>query len=261
MVKVDLHIHSLASDGEHTPQELVQMAKNAGLSVMAITDHDTVSALAEGEQAAKKAGIAFVPGIEFSIDGWDEMHLLGYGIDYRNQELCNYLELLHNERQNRAKRILAYLESKHIVLAYEDVLEKSQGLITRPHIAQVMVEQGYVKDMKEAFTKYLATEEFFRMDKRKRPTLEEAIELVHKAQGIAVLAHAFSLKLTTAQLDSILKSAKNNGLQGLECHYARYNSAQRECLLHLAKKYDFIITTGSDYHGKKTRPEVEVGAI
>lgn len=261
MVKMDLHIHSRASDGEHSVEELVQMAKEANISVMSVTDHDTIDGLKEGQQAAKSAGITFIPGIEISIDGWDEMHLLGYGIDYDNPELCQYLELLCEERRNRGKRILDYLESKKVVLEYEQILKKAQGVVARPHIAQAMVEEGYVKDLNEAFTKYLATDEFFRIDKRMRPTLEQGISLVQQAKGVAVLAHAYSLKLTTAQLDAILKSAKASGLQGLECHYARYNHLQRETLVHLAKKHDFFVTTGSDFHGKTIRPEVKLGQI
>ena len=261
MLRMDLHMHSTASDGEHTPHELVSMAKAAGIAVMALTDHDTVNGIAEARAAAREAGIVFVPGVELSIDGWRELHMLGYGVDEKDAAFCAYLKALADDRVARGKRIVAYLAEMGVELSYEEILEQTNGVVARPHIAKEMVRRGYVKDVEEAFRKYLATEAFFRRDKRLRPSLKEGIEWIRAVGGVAVLAHPFSLKCTRGELDAIVKQAVSYGLGGLECEYSRYDEEKRVFLRDLAKKYGLIATRGSDYHGERVRPDVRLGEI
>ena len=257
----DLHIHSTASDGQYTPTELVRMAKEKGVGLMAITDHDALGGVQEGQAAAAEAGIAFLPGIEISVKGAREMHILGYGIDVDAPEaaaMCTEFQRLRDERKYR---ILDYLRERNVELTLEQV-ERQAGssLIARPHFARAMVEAGYVSTVREAFDRYLGTPEFDKVE-RPKPAPEAGIAMIHAIGGVAVLAHPSSLGLEEGPLEEQVKALIGWGLDGLECHYSKFTPEQSRFYLSLAKKYSLLVTGGSDFHGEKVKPDIALGGF
>ena len=159
-MRIDMHMHSTASDGQYTPTELVRKVKDAGIAIMALTDHDSIGGVEEAAGTAKECGIICIPGIELSIEHENELHMLGYGIDIHDRELKAFCEEMVQERSTRNEKIITFLADQGVDVTMEEVAEKAgSDVIGRPHFARVMVEKGYVSSVKEAFDKYLATEE------------------------------------------------------------------------------------------------------
>lgn len=257
---IDLHIHTTASDGQYTSAQIVEMAKDKGLSLIAITDHDSIDKLEEGISAADKAGIDLIPGIEISVKGNRELHILGYYIDPHNTALLSICNEFAENRRLRGPRILEYLDGYGIHLKMEDVLKHTNGgALGRPHFAQAMVEAGYVNTTREAFDKYLGTPAFDKVE-RPKPMPSEGIEAIKNAGGIAVLAHPASLKLDDTDLEKLLCELIGYGLRGIECFYSTHTPDQVELYLSFADKYGLAITGGSDFHGEKVKPEIELGS-
>lgn len=260
-MKIDLHLHSTASDGQYSPTELMKKVKEAGITTCALTDHDTVNGIKEARKAAEELGLDFISGIEISAKEDIEFHILGYNIDEDNEELKASCEFFKNERQKRAKKIYAFLEKKGVKLEAGSV-EKVAGSdnLGRPHFAKAMLQQGYIKDVREAFDKYLATPEFEAMDMRKYCSYQEAIDLIHNAGGIVVVAHpGMTKKLSEEQLLARLEKFIAMGVDGIECFYSKHDREQAMMFLTLVDKYDLVTTIGSDYHGEKVKPEVKLG--
>lgn len=255
---MDLHCHTLASDGQYTATEIVAMAKSIGLTALSITDHDTIDALAEGAKATKQANIQFIPGIEINARG-KNVHVLGYNIDYQSsitQEICKNNKQL---RQKRAEIIFAFLKQNNIQLTWDDINKYAQHKIyARPHFAQAMLEHKYVSSIKEAFDRYLDTPEF-RQIKEPRPTVEEAIVMIKQMQGIPVLAHPMQQGKAYAELDTFIIPLKKLGLAGIECYHSENTSQDTELSLALAQKHSLLITGGSDFHGEKIKSAIKLG--
>jgi predicted metal-dependent phosphoesterase TrpH len=255
--KIDLHLHSTASDGRLSPAELVRRAAHAGLSVMALTDHDTVDGIAPALAAAKAyPRLKFIPGVEINTDvPRGEAHVLGYFIDYTHTELLATLSSMRESRQERAQKMLAKLEGMGITLEWSRVKEiASTEAIGRPHIAQAMLEKGYITSLKEAFTKYIGRDGPAYVE-RTKVTPVEAVQLILRASGLPVLAHA----LTISEPEPVIVELKKNGLVGLEAYYNGYSVAEVSRLVSLAEKYDLITTGGSDYHGLDDSTETMIG--
>ncbi len=252
---IDLHIHSTASDGEYTPTQLVEMALQRGLSVISITDHDTTEGIDEALKAAEGTSLEIIPGVEISVDiPHREVHLLGYYIDHHNPTLQEQLSLLRRSREERARGILEKLAALGLPLRWERVVELAgKGSIGRPHIAQAMVEQGYVSTIKEAFDHYIGREGPAYVERYKMSPLE-AIGLIEEAGGLAVLAHPIGV------ID-LLPSLVKGGLVGLEVYYGSYSAEEIDALLSLARRYELIPTGGSDFHGPSVLEGVEMGAV
>lgn len=235
---IDLHTHSTASDGQYKPTELVQLAKKAYITVLALTDHDTTAGLEETEKEAKTLGIKFIKSIEFdtkypNIKG--HFHILGYNIDPKHKSLSATCANFAEQRLKRANRIFTYLESYRIKINREKVFEYAgKGVIARPHFARVIHEEGYVTCTQEAFDKYLDTSEFQKID-RPKPHPKEAIKMITTAGGVAVLAHPSQLKLGNISLSDLLCELKSYGLGGLECYYSTNTPEQTEYYINLAK--------------------------
>lgn len=256
---IDLHIHTTASDGQYTPTEIVGMAKDRGIELIAISDHDTVAGLAEGADAAQKAGIGFIPGIEISVKGNRELHILGYFIDWENPALLSLCEEFYENRRQRGSRILEYLRGYGIRLDPEQVQKYAgRGLLGRPHFARALVDAGHVKTTREAFDKYLGTPEFDKVE-RPKPSPKAGIDIIRGAGGMTVLAHPAQLKLNDNDLDKSLQELIKYGLCGIECYYSTHTPEQTERYLMLAGKYGLAITGGSDFHGEKVNPETALG--
>jgi len=259
MSKVDLHIHSTASDGRLSPADIVCHSAERGLSVIAITDHDTIDGVASALIAAKALpGLKVIPGIELSTDiPQGEVHVLGYFIDYTDREFQATLEGLRNSRLKRAQGMITKLKNLGIHIDWERVREiAGEGSIGRPHIAQAMLEKGYISSMKEAFTRYISREGPAYVE-REKMTPVEAVELVLKVNGLPVLAHPF----TTNNPEVLIVELKAAGLVGIETHYDGYTADEINELVSFANRYNLIATGGSDYHGLEAANETMIGGV
>ena len=257
MGKADLHIHSSASDGRHSPAEIVRMAVNAGVTVMALTDHDTINGLIPAlEAAGEYPALTLIPGVELSTDTTGgEVHVLGYFIDYTNQEFKASLERMRNSRANRAGKMVTKLNELGCSIELARINEiAGDGALGRAHVAQALLEKGYITSFKEAFTKYIG-HDCPAYVAREKLSPAEAVQLVLKADGLPVLAHPF----TTLNPGTMVKELKTAGLVGMEVYYAGYLSTEIKNLLNLAQKYELIPTGGTDYHGIDAASEITIG--
>ncbi len=257
MEKIDLHMHSTASDGSLTPAELAKECKRIGLAKAALTDHDTVDGVEEFLATAKAIGLDAVSGLEYNVEYDGEMHILAYGIDIYNAELREALSVLAEQRITRASRMVQKLQSQGYAITLERVEEiAGGGVLGRPHIARALMEQGYGKDIEDAFKTYLEPGKAGFLPRLKIPS-GEAIRLARQAGGMTVLAHP---KLTNyPDFDELLLRLKKEGLEGIEVYYPAHSDSEVEYFLALAKKYDLLITEGSDFHGK-TRKSTRLGS-
>lgn len=259
-MKSDLHIHTNASDGQYSPDETVKMAKFAGLECIAITDHDTLDGLSEAEAAGEKYGIKVLRGVELGAAEHRHLHILGLGFGKNSSVLGILCQKLKDSRDERKFRIISFLKEKGIEISLEDVEKIAGGqIIARPHFARVMVERGYVKNTREAFEKYLDTDEYQRIE-RFKASAEECISAIHSADGKAVMAHPYQLGLSDDDLEKNIVRLCGYGLDGIECYYPKHSEKQIDFYLKLAKKYGLMITNGSDFHGEKVKPDIKMTA-
>jgi 3',5'-nucleoside bisphosphate phosphatase len=245
-IGADLHTHSTASDGLDTPGELVKLASSRGVSILAISDHDTVSGVAEAQKVGPVHGVTIIPAVEFSVRSYrGQTHILGYGIDIANAELTIELENLRLGREERGLRMLERLRDIGISLDPEVAeADRAGGSPGRPHIARELVKIGAAESIQDAFNRYLAVGRPAFVPRR---TLAagHAIDLIRNAGGLAVLAHPLSVY----ELESELPSLVQQGLAGLEIYYGEYGSSQSDSLAEWATTYNLLATGGSDYHG------------
>jgi len=255
--KVDLHIHTTASDGQYTPTQTVKRAAAAGVEYLAITDHDTIDGVEEGIRAGALYQVRVIRGVELSAKDDHNLHILGYRFSpdtSRLQELCR--EMQRNRLQQKY-RILDFLKTEYdIELPLKEVETVAGGSsIGRPHFAQILVKRGYASTVKEAFDRYLDTEAYKKIE-RKKESAATYIQAIQESNGVAVLAHPWQLRYTDEQLERLIIQLKNFGLEGIECYYPKHTPAQVKQYLELAKKYCLYITAGSDFHGEKIKPDV-----
>jgi len=257
MVKVDLHLHSTASDGRFSPEALVYLAASSGLGVIAITDHDSVEGIAPALLAARAfPSLKVIPGVELSASTVDdEIHVLGYFVDCHDLGLVNTLQKLRNSRQTRAQKMVEKLANLGIYINWEHVQELARGgSIGRPHIAQAMVERGYVLSVKEAFIDYIGRRGPAYVE-RERITPAQAVRLVAKSGGLPILAHPANID----NLEQVLSQLQMVGLVGIEAYYDSYAPEVVKYLASLARKYRLIACGGSDFHGIEGNNETPIG--
>jgi hypothetical protein len=262
MSLVDLHTHSAASDGSYAPAEVVRLAKEGGLAAIALTDHDTVDGLPEAVAAGAAYGVEVIPGVEVSARfAGGSMHILGLFVDYTNGHLDERLVVLKQARLDRNPQIIAKLNALGIPITMAQVEAISGGgQVGRPHIARALLEAGYVRDLQEAFDKYLGWHRAAYVSKFRFPQ-EEAIQMIREVQGIPVLAHPFTLGLgSAAALKSLLLELKDLGMAGIEVYYSEHTREQEALYLRLARELDLLVTGGSDYHGAN-KPEITLGSM
>jgi predicted metal-dependent phosphoesterase TrpH len=256
--KVDLHIHSTASDGRLSPEDVVAKAAELGLTVIALADHDSIDGIAPAKAAAKAfPELKVIPATEINTDIPDgEAHILGYFIDYNDHEFNNTLAGLRTSRQERAQKMIAKLANLGIDIGWQRVQEiAGGGSIGRPHLAQAMLEKGYISSMKEAFAKYIGRGCPAYVERKKIiPT--EAVTLILKAKGLPVLAHPFTVR----DPEAIIIELKAAGLVGIEAYYNGYTADEIGKLVNLANSHNLIVTGGSDYHGLDTT-ETMIGGV
>lgn len=241
----DLHLHTNFSDGTYTPEELVSHAKYHGFVALALTDHDTVEGCARMSAACKEAGIEFISGTELTAElNGVELHLLGYCIELGNQKLLAEVSHFQTIRQNRIREMVARLNGLDIPLQADAVFAiancRSPG---RPHVARALVQAGLCSSLDEAFERYLKINRPAWVPKSKISALH-AIELIHEAGGVAVMAHP-GLNRT----DDIIPQMVEAGLDGLECFHSKHSTATSQHYLQMADRYHLLVTGGSDCHG------------
>lgn len=259
MSKVDLHIHTTASDGKFTPAEIVRKAREAGLIYIAICDHDSIEGVGPAQEAASKnPGITVIGGVEVNTDiPAGELHLLGYFYDRNNIELKQTLVKLRESRIERAQKMINKLRKMGIKIDFVRVQELAgNGSIGRPHIAQAMLEKGYINSFREAFMNYINRGGPAYVE-RDKVTPAEAIQLILRSGGLPVLAHP----LTFDNFEAIIAELKPAGLVGMEVYYNNYSSEQIKNLLRIAVKFSLIPTGGSDYHGLDSMNEAPLGTV
>lgn len=245
-MKCDLHIHTNKSDGILTPTQVVDLAKERGLDCIAITDHDTVSGVAEAATRAKEVGLKFLVGVELSCSSLCEVHMLGYNMDVSSGEFAEEIGKIVELRNERNKLIFEKLR-RHGCDIDESKLGGRGGTIGRGVIAREMVRMGFCQSVAEVFDNYLGVDKCCYVQSR-RLTPVEGIQFVLKFGGIPVLAHPKKLRLGDVSFERFLKPLVLAGLGGIEAEYFTHTNAERRFYGRMASKYKLITTGGSDFH-------------
>lgn len=246
---IDLHTHSTCSDGTLTPSEVVKLAKEKGLSAIALTDHDTIDGLSEAIETGRAIGIEVITGIEFSVAADTEMHLLGLDFDIDCPAIKNILDEMIIQRDIRNYKVIELLAGLDIYITIDEIFAEASSRVTgRSQIAKAMLKKGYVSSIKEAFDKYLA---FGRPAFVERSTLspEEAIEIIHESHGKAFLAHLNQIEKPDEDLYKLLTHLKKCGLDGIEGYYTEYTEEMNCRFRKMADDIGLLLSGGSDFHG------------
>ncbi len=257
---IDLHVHSTFSDGSLTPEELIGEAARAGLSAIALTDHDTTAGVPRFLEAAASCSMTAIAGVEISADvKVGTMHMLGYLLDPSNQTLIDRLKWLREGREARNAEILGKLNQLGFGLTWDEVAAfAGEDVVGRPHFAQALLARKIVKDKDEAFDKYLGKGKPAYADRR-RMTPEDSIRLICGAGGVPVLAHPFTLNLSLGALKKQVAELRDFGLGGIEVFYSEHTREMTNQYLNLAKEVGLVATGGSDFHGAMN-PDVKLGS-
>lgn len=261
MKLIDLHVHSTVSDGTLTPVEIALYAQSKGLSAIALTDHDTIAGIDDCQQTGLEAGVIVVPGIEFSADYYGkEFHILGYYIDHHSPILIEKLEALVKARQKRNETMLQKLAEVGCPITWEELTEdlNPNTILTRAHFAKALLKKGYIHDRKEAFSRYIGDHCPCFVPKS-RFTVKECIELIHRVGGLAVLAHPMLYGYSQSEVTQILRSLKQEGLDGVECLYSTHKKEETTHLLQVCLNLKLFPTGGSDFHGTN-KPLLDLGS-
>jgi len=259
MSRIDLHLHTTHSDGSQTPAEVVTLAHEAGVSALAITDHDITTGLPEAMAAGQELGIEIIPGIEISSrHGESELHVLGYFLQWEDAQLNERLMTLRESRHRRNPKIVELLQAAGIDITYDEVRAVAgSDSVGRPHIARVLMDKKVVTSAKEAFDRFLAEGKPAYVP-RDLPAPVDAIRWIKDAGGLAVLAHPTWVKTVEGTLTDLARQLKADGLDGVEVHYSTHTPRQTRQYLSLAKTLGLLVTGGSDFHGL-TKPDICVG--
>ncbi len=257
---IDLHTHSKISDGSLNPSTIISCAKEEGLSVLALTDHDSVDGILEAASAAEKANIVFVPGTELNIE-WNtgEFHLLGLGLKEIDKSLENILADLMEGRISRNKIMIEKMRDDGFDVSYSELCETvGNSYIGRPHFAEYFVKKGFVKNRQQAFDKFLAHGRPY-YEKRIGCNLDDAISAIFASGGVPVLAHPLSLYVSWGKMEGVLQNLYARGVRGIEAYHPGARVGECLRLEELGRKLGFFITAGSDFHGKDVRKDRRLG--
>lgn len=261
--KIDLHVHSTASDGTFSPTELVEEAKKSEIAAFALTDHDSISGIAEASTAAAAAGIELIPGIELSTEyqygkNSREVHIVGLFIDPDHPALNAKLTEFITARDERNLKMIDNLAAEGFDISRESMRAYfGDCVMTRAHMARYLLDKGYIKDMNTAFSKYIGDDCRCYVP-REKITPAQAVHLIRQSGGIAILAHPVLYHMNADLLDAMVAHLKAEGLSGIECIYSTYQSGDERNMKRLAKKYDLAISGGSDFHGTN-KPRIQLG--
>lgn len=257
---IDLHTHTNESDGQYSPNEVIDTAVKAGIKTIAITDHDTIRGLNNINYDDDR--IKIIPGIEIFVKrDKGRMHILGLGIDYKNPELINFLKEMKEINKHNIMNIINYLLSNGIKLNEADIdnimkLEKNVG---RPEVAKLLIKEGYVSTVQEAFDKYLVEAFTKSRHLNKGHTYRDVLHILSVANGIPVLAHPNSLDLDHKEFEILIDDMVKHNLKGLEIFHPHMSEEEREYYASVAKYYNLLLSGGTDYHGEKVKPNIQIG--
>jgi predicted metal-dependent phosphoesterase TrpH len=251
-MNIDLHVHTTYSDGDLTPQEVVEAAKRSGLKAIAITDHDECRGFGD---VVGETGITVIPGIELAAKFEGEVHVLGLSIDWRSPQILAHIESVTSLREERARGMIRKLRSAGIDISIEDVCAECSGIIGRPHIAAVLVKKRYAESVKEAFSKYLSKHTEFYVPYNKI-SIERAAELIGSAHGRAVLAHPGLIKEDVRT--RLIPKLKGMGFWGEEAYHTAHTDGLCVEFESLARQHGLYVTAGSDFHGS-AKPDIAIG--
>lgn len=258
---VDLHCHSTASDGTLPPREVVRLARQSGLSALALTDHDTINGVADAADEAQALGLDFLPGIEVSCEfpRPGTLHMLGYGVDPTSSTLRDLTKTLLAARGDRNPLIVEKLRELGFDVTMDDWREEAKGgVLGRPQLAAVLLRKGYVRSRQEAFDKYLGEGGAAYFDKERLPS-RRAIAMIREAGGVAVLAHPVQLRQENfPQVQTIVKHLADEGLSGVEVIHSDHDETWVRELERMADRFRLLKTGGSDFHGSN-KPEIALG--
>lgn len=253
-IKIDMHMHTNHSDGFHSPSELVQKAKENGLDIVSITDHDNLSGIEEASKKGKEIGVEVIPGVEISSDIRDkEVHILAYFIESGNEELERYLSFFREERIKRAERIVAKLNTLGIPLKFQSVLDKAKlGALGRPHIAHALFEAGFVSSYYEAFNKLIGNG-CPAYEKKVHISPQSAFKIISDAGGLSFVAHPGNMP------EDILKELIESGVDGIEVYHPSHFPQHVKFYKGIVNEYFLLESGGSDFHGGKREDDRNLG--
>ncbi len=255
---IDLHTHSLKSDGSMTPAEVVREAEKAGLAAIALSDHDTVDGIEEAVAEGEKIGVEVIPAIEFSVISETETHILGYFIDINNPDLKRVMSEVVDLRIRRNEVTCRRLNELGFDITLEEVRELApNNFVGRAHFARVLMDKGYTKSVKEGFDKYMSAGQYAYCEQQ-RLTAKEAIELIKKCGGLSFLAHPHLTKFDDDKIRMYIKELKGYGLDGIEGYYTDYTPEMQEKYQSMAKEMGLMISGGTDFHAKM-KPHISIG--
>ena len=254
-MRIDLHTHTTASDGLLSPEALVQLARDAGVTVLAVADHDTTAGVDPAIAAGRRLGVEVIPAVEINTDVEDaEVHVLGYYVGHAQDWFQEFLGSLRDGRENRAERMVGKLNALGIPIEYARVRALAEGAVGRPHVARALIEAGAVRSTEEAFQKYLGRGGPAYVE-RMKVTPEDAVRVIRRAGGIAVLAHpGWGVR------DELIPPLVDAGLEGLEAYYPDHTPAMTDRFLELAARYHLLVTGGTDFHGGDVATRVAIGS-
>lgn len=257
---IDLHVHTTASDGQYSPSQIVTMAKEKNIEMIAITDHDTVGGLSEAEKTAAELGILLIPGVELNIN-WPtgEFHLLGLGLKKISPAMTDHLNKLQHDRLTRNERMMQKMQELGYDVSMEEMLKDlGDTVVGRPHLAQYFVKKGIVKRPQLAFDKFIGKGRPAYIE-RSGLNLDEAIVAITESGGHPVLAHPMSLYLSWGKIPETVIDLRDRGIEGLEAFHPGARTTDCLRLKELAENLDMKVTGGSDFHGEKVRSDRHLG--
>ena len=254
-MRIDLHTHTTASDGLLSPEQLVEKARQAGVQVLAVCDHDSTEGVDPAVAAGKRSGVEVIPAVEINTDvDQGEVHVLGYFLDHRQLWLQEFLRKLRGGRVNRARQMVEKLNALGIKIDFARVRELARGAIGRPHVAWAIVEAGAAKSVDEAFTRYIGRNGPAYVE-RLKVLPEEAVRVILRAGGIPVLAHP-----GWGFHEPLIPQLVAAGLEGLEVYYPDHTPAMQAHFLSLANQHGLLVTGGTDYHGEGFATKAAIGS-
>lgn len=257
---IDLHVHSTASDGQYSPAEIIQKAAEKNISVIALTDHDTVNGNKEAQAQADKAGLTFVHGTELSINfPTGEFHLLGLGLKEISSSLQQILNAVVENRHIRNEKIISLMRADGVDITLDEMYQEfPDTILGRPHFAAMLQKKGIVKHRQQAFDRFLAHGRPWYV-KKVGTNLDEAIIAIRESGGAPVIAHPMSLFLSWGKLPDALKDFYDRGVVGMEAYHPGARVTECLRLEELGKKIGYFITAASDFHGEKIRADRKLG--
>ena len=258
MKRIDLHTHSLCSDGAQVPTEVVRTAAEAGLAAIALSDHDCIDGVQEAMDAGKALGVEVIPAVELSAQSDTELHILGYFIDIHNKKLQDMMAYALQVRDERQEEVCRKLNEQGFDITMDELREEANGkVLCRAHFAKIMVRKGYAESVKDAFNRYLSVG-CYAYSNRQALTGPEAVSLIREAGGIAVAAHLHLIKMPDEELKEYLKSLIPYGLDGIEGYYTDYTPDMEQRYRAMAEELGLVISGGTDYHGAN-KPHITIG--